>query len=190
MARKAEADLELDFKRTDDEFPTAEDRHVAALKLATLDPTLLPEAEHLGRDFVVAHWGDYQEQRRAISDYLHNLKSDLRGRDGEPVIVMRSGSLSDINYDDNDILLGEVELDFGRIEEGKVNYGYGRRLSTGRPGERPTLTHLTVSLGVAVSSCVRIEGDDTGIWVDDDLAAQPAIEVYHATLPLDFDADT
>lgn len=185
MTSIAEKDFESHFQNFEKKFPTVEVRHAAAKQLASPDLEMTPpEATFIGRNFVVAHWGDSESQRRSAYQYLHDLKAKIEEHKGGPLIVLRGGLLDEILSDRNDYLTSGVVLDYGVITETDIIHKFvGKLLNSHSP-------HLSFHTHVSVSTHTQIEGDDTDVYVSPQQPPTTTIPVYNGTVPLEFNQDT
>lgn len=119
-------------------FPDVESRHSAAIQLA--DPTglPLPDASHPSWNFLAAHWGDPEEELRAIGGFAWNLYNDLPV-EGGPVAIITRGTAEGL-FAPKAELDDDIKLTAGVVVEKELLYGYAGYLTSRGPsrmGIRP-----------------------------------------------------
>lgn len=170
-------------------FPSIEARHTAAMQLANPLSSSLPEDTHLGRNFLLAQWGEEITDLKTAAYGLYRLKSAIEHQVGQPITVLRRGSTDDILSDKDDRLEADVEIDFGILASSDlVHVCQGNVTQRGpkRMGIKPPFLGFGVKLLMSGQTKMNVDifGNSSTQFTDNEQIG--SVLVYIGAVPLEF----
>lgn len=190
MVKVTASALQSHFTDFETAFPTEDARHDAAFQLAG-PSQLVPEVTHMSRNMIAAHWGDDMDQRRTLSDLIHDFKDSIESNLLAPVLVVKAGDLEDVLVAGNDRLQHPVELDWGIVSGDELTHGFAGNVSSrgrSRMGVKPP--HLGFGIRIPIKKHHTISADVLGdCSVEPKEPTESLVPVYVGTVTLDRNVD-
>ncbi len=176
-------------------FPTVEARLDAARQLADPSSNYAETQTYPTRNVLNAQWGETEPVLRDRAIYLYGLKEAIRKSIGQPVIVVRQGSIEDITDDaeENYFRLNEdVELYHGILDSPDLHHGFAGNTTNRGPAHKgikpPYLrfgTQLSLSEARVIKADILGEGE-----LGTPKETSTLIPAYLGIVPLDGNVET
>lgn len=110
-------------------YPTAEVRFETAQLLADDKSPLNLREDRISHYFLAANWGDSQSDLQALTTKVYDFSDNLGLQLGQPLIILKKGSLEDVQREDIDFITNDLDFTLGLLESYRPTFGFRGELS-------------------------------------------------------------